>query len=282
MSDDMIEDLLRRLMPQVLGALVRRYGHFDSAEDAVQEALLAAATRWRTDGIPDRPQSWLIQVASRRLTDLLRSEQARRRREDVVASRVLPQDRSSPPAAAAAHGLDDADDTLIARAPARTTEHGELVPLREQDRTLWKAESIRRGMALLARALPRGPVGPYQLQAAIAAVHAQAPSEAATDWGRIVALYRLLLRMAPSPIARLNHAVAMAMAEAPATGLALLDALDDSRLARDHRLHPARAHLLEMSGDAMAAREAYAQAARYATNLRHVRYLTARTRRLDT
>ncbi len=81
----MIEDLLRRLMPQVLGALVRRYGHFDSAEDAVQEALLAAATRWRTDGIPDRPQSWLIQVASRRLTDLLRSEQARRRREDVVA-----------------------------------------------------------------------------------------------------------------------------------------------------------------------------------------------------
>src|SRR5215471_13211717 len=88
MSDPRIEDLLRRLAPQVLGALIRRYGHFDTAEDAVQEALLAAATQWPADGLPGNPRGWLITVASRRLTDLLRSEQARQRREDTVARRV--------------------------------------------------------------------------------------------------------------------------------------------------------------------------------------------------
>ncbi|HEY6737862.1 MAG TPA: sigma factor, partial [Actinopolymorphaceae bacterium] len=93
MSTPSLEDLLRRLVPQVLGALVRRYGHFETAEDATQEALLAAATQWPRDGRPDDPRAWLIRVASRRLTDLLRSEQARRRREVEVASRVLPEDR---------------------------------------------------------------------------------------------------------------------------------------------------------------------------------------------
>src|SRR3981081_961769 len=87
MSDTEVEGLLRRLAPQVLGAVVRRYGHFDTAEDAVQEALLAAATQWPEDGVPDSPRGWLITVASRRLTDLLRSEQARRRREDAVLTR---------------------------------------------------------------------------------------------------------------------------------------------------------------------------------------------------
>ncbi|GAA5065948.1 RNA polymerase sigma factor (sigma-70 family) [Thermocatellispora tengchongensis] len=409
MSDDSIEGLLRRLMPQVLGALVRRYGHFDCAEDAVQEALLAAARQWRAEGVPERPRAWLIQVAARRLTDLLRAEQARRRREDVVASRVLPHERIGPAADAAAR---EEDDTLIlltlcchpslsqssqialtlravgglttaevarafltseasmtrritrakrtiqasgvpfrmppedereerlqsvlhvlyliftegyaatsgphlhrpdlaaeairlaetlhgllpddgevagllalmlltdARAPARTTEHGDLIPLGEQDRSLWKAESVQRGQALLARAFPRGRVGPYQVQAAIAALHDQAPSAAATDWPRIATLYRLLVRLSPSPVARLNHAVAVAMAEGPAAGLALLDGLDDPRLARDHRLHAARAHLLEMSGDHQAARAAYARAAGLATNLRHRRYLTAQAHRL--
>jgi RNA polymerase sigma factor (sigma-70 family) len=110
MSDPRLEDLLRPLAPQVLGALVRRYGHFDTAEDAVQEALIAAATQWPADGIPANPKAWLVTVASRRLTDLLRSEQARRRREDAVAEQILPADRLAAPADAAA---DDGDDTLI-------------------------------------------------------------------------------------------------------------------------------------------------------------------------
>src|SRR5881227_1275075 len=110
MAEPRAEDLLRRLAPQVLGALVRRYGHFDTAEDAVQEALLAAAVQWPADGIPAEPRGWLITVASRRLTDLLRSEQARQRREDTVARRVLPEQWVAPAADAA--GRDAADDTL--------------------------------------------------------------------------------------------------------------------------------------------------------------------------
>jgi len=110
MTDPRLEDLLRPLAPRVLGALVRRYGHFDTAEDAVQEALIAAATQWPQEGIPANPKAWLVTVASRRLTDLLRSEQARRRREDEVAEQVLPSDRVTSAADAAA---DDGDDTLI-------------------------------------------------------------------------------------------------------------------------------------------------------------------------
>ncbi|MEU8381202.1 DUF6596 domain-containing protein [Streptosporangium sp. NPDC048865] len=409
MSDDSTEEVLRRLAPQVLGALVRRYGRFDCAEDAVQEALLVAARHWRDDNVPERPYAWLLRVASRKLTDLLRAEQARRRREATVAGRVPPGDRATPPADA---GAADVDDTLIlltlcchpslspssqialtlravgglttaeiaralltseagmtrrisrakrtiqdsgvpfrlppqaerrqrldavlhvlyliftegyaatsgpdlhrpdlaaeairlaeitaallpddseaagllalmlltdARAPARLTAHGELVPLREQDRTLWKAESIRRGVDLITRALPRGPVGPYQLQAAIAAIHDEAPGPEATDWRQIVALYRLLMRASPSPVVRLSHAVAVAMADGPAAGLVLLDALDDPRLLRDRRLYAARAHLLEMAGEAGAARAAYTRAAQLATNLHHVRYLNTRAQRL--
>ena len=97
-----LEELTRELAPQVLGALVRRYGHFDTAEDAVQEALLAAARQWPVDGVPDSPRGWLITVASRRLTDLLRREQARQRREDRVASWAL---QGEP--------IGDADDTLV-------------------------------------------------------------------------------------------------------------------------------------------------------------------------
>jgi RNA polymerase sigma factor (sigma-70 family) len=414
MSEETINGLLRRLTPRVLGAVVRRYGHFDTCEDAVQEALLAAAQQWPTDGVPQRPHAWLIQVASRRLTDLLRAEQARRRREGTVASWVLPQDRVEPAAdtssadtssagtddtlvllmmcchpalsqasqialtlravgglstaeiarallaseasttrritrakraiqdsgvpfrlpppaeraerlvtvlhvlyliftegyaattgpelhrpdlAAEAirltetlHGLlpDDAEVTGLlalmlltdARAPARTAEDGALVPMHEQDRSRWKAASIHRGVELITQALPRGEVGPYQLQAAIAAVHDEAPSAADTDWPQIVALYRLLRKVAPGPVTELNHAVAVAMANGPAAGLALLDALDDPRIAEDRRLHAARAHLLELSGDRDAARAAYLLAARYSTNQRHARYLNTRAERL--
>ena len=409
MDEHTIDGSLRRLAPRVLGAVVRRYGHFDACEDAVQEALLAAAQQWPADGVPDRPQAWLIRVAVRKLIDLLRAEQARRRREDRSASWVLPQERTAAPADADPGGSDDTlvllmlcchpalsqasqialtlravgglstaeiarafltseasmtrritrakqaiqasgvpfrmppetertarletvlhvlyliftegyaattgpdlqrpdlaaeairlaellhdllpDDGEVAgllalmlltdaRSPARTTEHGELVPIREQDRTLWKAESIRRGVDLITQTLPRGPVGPYQLQAAIAALHDEAERAADTDWPQIAALYGLLITVSPSPVARLNHAVAVAMAEGPEKGLALLDALDDPRLARDHRLHAARAHLLETAGDEAAAGAAFALAARLATNPRHARYLNAQASRL--
>ncbi|MFI2649982.1 RNA polymerase sigma factor [Micromonospora fulviviridis] len=409
MPAERVEDLLRALAPQVLGALVRRYGHFDTAEDATQEALLAAATRWPGDGLPDDPKAWLITVASRRLTDLLRAEQARRRREDGVA-REGPADRwLAPPADTAP---DDADDSLVllflcchpslppagqialtlravgglstaevaraflvpettmtrritrakqrirdsglpfappagperaarldavlhvlylifnegyastageqlhrpdlcaeairlarllhrltddaevtgllalmlltdARTPARTGPDGMLVPMAEQDRRRWRADRIAEGTRLVGAALPRGAVGPYQLQAAIAALHDEAPAVESTDWPQIVALYEMLLALNDNPVVRLNHAVAVAMARGPRAGLALLDALAaDRRVAEDHRRYAARAHLLELAGEPDAAREAYLVAARRSMNLTQQRYLHGRAARL--
>jgi RNA polymerase sigma factor (sigma-70 family) len=405
-----VEGLLRQLAPQVLGAVVRRYGHFDTAEDATQEALLAAAVQWPKDGVPDKPRAWLIRVASRRLTDLLRSEQARQRRENTVAGRALPEEWLAP---AADRPPADADDTLVllfmcchpvlspasqialtlravgglttaeiaraflvpeatmtrritrakqaikdsgvpfalppagergerlaavlhvlylvfnegyastsgpdlhrkelsaeairlarlvhrllpddaeatgllalmlltdARRPARTGPGGELVPMAEQDRSRWDADAIAEGAALLAGALPRGPTGPYQLQAAIAAVHDEAPSAEATDWPQIVALYELLRQLSDNPVVALNHAVAVAMTEGPRAGLELLGALQaDERIAGDHRLHAVRAHLLELAGDRAGARDAYQAAAGRTTNLPQQRYLNARAARL--
>ena len=405
-----VEGLLRRLAPQVLGAVVRRYGHFDTAEDATQEALLAAAMQWPKDGVPDNPLGWLITVASRRLTDLLRSEQARQRREDTVASRALPEQWLAP---AADRPASDADDTRVllfmccppgrspasqialtlravgglttaeiaraflvpeatmtrrisrakqrikdsgipfamppgaqrgerldavlhvlylifnegyastsgpelhraelsaeairlarmvhrllpddgeatgllalmlltdARRPARTGPDGGLVPMAEQDRSRWNADDIAQGVALISGALPRGPTGPYQLQAAIAAVHDEAPSAEATDWPQIVALYELLRRISDNPVVALNHAVAVAMVDGPHAGLELLGALRaDERIAGDHRLHAVRAHLLEMAGDRAGARDAYQAAARRTANLPQQRYLHARAARL--
>lgn len=405
-----IEDLLRAQAPQVLGALVRRYGHFDLAEDAVQEAFVAAVERWPEAGLPDNPRGWLITVASRRLTDLLRSDQARRRREGRVARWVL-----------AARDLDasddrpvaDSDDTLLvlylcchpslspasqialtlravgglttaeiaraflvpeatmtrritrakrsieesgipfaapspnerperlaavlhviylifnegyaatsgrdlqrtelaseairlarlvhrllpddaevagllalllltdARRPARTAPDGTPIPMAEQDRTLWDADRIADGVALLSDVLPRGPTGPYQLQAAIAALHDEAPSADATDWPQIAAFYDVLMRLGPSPVVALNHAVAIAMVRGPREGLARLDELAaDERLTTGHRFHTVRAHLLEMAGDTAAAHRTFLEAARRATNLPHQRYLHRRAARL--
>ncbi|MEV1112509.1 MULTISPECIES: RNA polymerase sigma factor [unclassified Micromonospora] len=409
MPETLAEDLLRELAPQVLGALVRRFGHFDTAEDAVQESLIAAADTWPRDGVPDSPRAWLITVASRRLTDLLRRDQARARREERAARWMLPEQWLAP----AADRLQDADDTLIlvflcchpaltpasqialtlravgglstaevaraflvpeatmtrrisrgkqrirdsglrfapptateradrvaavlhvlylvftegyartagpgllradltaeairltrlvrrllpddpevtgllalmlltdARAPARIGPHGELVPMAEQDRARWRADQIAEGVALVAEALPRGPVGPYQLQAAIAAVHDEAPSAAATDWAQITALYEVLLGLSDNPVVSLNHAVAMAMSRGARAGLALLAHLDgDARLADDPRLPAARAHLWELTGERAAAREAYRKAAARSTNLAQQRYLNARADRL--
>jgi predicted RNA polymerase sigma factor len=168
-----------------------------------------------------------------------------------------------------------------ARRPARAGPQGELIPLAEQDRSLWNAASIAKGVALITAALPRGATGPYQLQAAIAALHDEAPSAEATDWPQIVALYELLLQLSDNPVVALNHAVAVAMARGAPAGLALLEKIQaDERIAADHRLHAVRAHLLEMAGDRAAARDAYQAAAQCATNLAQQRYLHARAARL--
>ncbi|MDN5931120.1 MAG: RNA polymerase sigma factor, partial [Pseudonocardia sp.] len=146
-----------------------------------------------------------------------------------------------------------------------------------QDRSRWDAGRIAEGVALITAALPRGPVGAYQLQAAIAAVHDEAPDTASTDWPQIVALYGVLLQITDTPLVRLNHAVAVSMVDGPRAGLDLVDGLP---LAGDHRLHAVRAHLLETAGDPDAARAAYLEAARLTTSLPQQRYLHARADRL--
>jgi predicted RNA polymerase sigma factor len=168
-----------------------------------------------------------------------------------------------------------------ARRPARTGPDGSLIPMAEQDRGRWDAGAIAEGIALITAALPRGPTGPYQLQAAIAALHDEAPSAEATDWPQIMALYELLMRISDNPVVALNHAVAVAMARGAGPGLDLLDKLEaDGRIAGDHRLAAVRAHLLEMTGDHVAAREAYHVAAERTTSLPQQRYLYARAARL--
>lgn len=408
-----VEDL-RSLAPQVLGALVRRYGHFDAAEDAVQEALAAAARQWPVDGRPDRPRAWLVRVASRRLIDHLRSEEARRRREEATAALDTADRQVAAPADAAGAGPVDRDDSLTllflcchpalsppsqlaltlravgglttaeiaraflvpeatmaqrisrakqriraagarfelpgpgewddrlrvvlqvlylmfnegylassgpdlarpdltaealrlarllharvpddpevagllalmllteARRPARTGPGGVLVPLDEQDRSRWDRDLVAEGDALITRTLATTRrLGPYQLQAAIAAVHDAAERPEDTDWRQIAALYALLDGIAPGPMVTLNRAVAVAMVQGPEAGLAMLEPLDaDPRMARHHRLASVRAHLLERAGDHAGALAAYRAAARATTSLPEQRYLLARAGRL--
>jgi predicted RNA polymerase sigma factor len=379
-------DLLRKLAPQVLGALVRRYGHFDVAEDAVQEALFAAAQQWPVTGTPDNPRGWLIRIASRRLIDELRSAEARRRREESVASMTPRDELHEPPCchsalspasqvaltlravgglttaeisraflvpeatmaqrigrakktiksagghfqvpepaelpqrlaavlqilylifnegytATSGYSLHRADlsaeairltrtvRTLLsdncevagllalmllidARRPARTGPGGELIPLADQDRSRWNRTAIAEGVALVSEALPRKRLGPYQLQAAIAAVHDEAATAADTDWSEILGLYDLLMRLAPSPVVSLNHAVALAMLHGPDVGLEQLAKLDvEGGLVGNHRLDAARAHLLEMTGDRAGALAAYQAAAAGTLNVPERRYL---------
>ena len=168
-----------------------------------------------------------------------------------------------------------------ARRPARTGPGGELIPMAEQDRYLWNAAQIAEGVALVTTALARGPAGPYQLQAAIAAIHDEAPTADATDWPQIAALYELLMRLSDNPVVRLNQAVAVAMVRGPRAGLELLDGLArDERMAGSHQLAAVRAHLLEMAGQPDAARAAYLDAATRTSNLPQQRYLYARAARL--
>ncbi|HET6172185.1 MAG TPA: DUF6596 domain-containing protein [Gaiellales bacterium] len=164
-----------------------------------------------------------------------------------------------------------------ARRETRTTPDGGLVPLSDQDRGKWDRSAIAEGVALLTAVLPRGPTGPYQLQAAIAAVHAEAASAEDTDWPQILALYLLLEQVAPNPMVTLNRAVALAMVDGPEAGLELLATLDaDARVVDHHRLVAVRAHLLELAGERAAARGAFREAARRTTSLPERRYLEAR------
>ncbi len=406
------EDL--SLVPVVLGALVRRYGHFDLAEEAVQEALAAAATQWPTEGRPADPKAWLVRVASRRLVDALRSQSARARREERDLA-LTPPDRRAVAAAAdvEAEAATDEDDTLTllvlcchpavtapsqvaltlravgglttaeiahaffvpeatmaqrisrakatiqkagatfvlpdepelsermravlhvlylvftegyatssgdhlvrrdltaealrlarqvhalrpadaevagllalmvltdARRPARVRD-GDLVPLDEQDRTLWDTAAVAEGVALVEHTLATSSaLGPYQVQAAIAAVHDEAPSAAATDWPQVLALYDLLVAIDANPMAALNRAVAVAEVHGPSAGLAVVDALaEDARIAGLHRLHAVRAFLLERAGDVDEARAAYREAIRRATSRVEQRHLEGRLHRL--
>jgi predicted RNA polymerase sigma factor len=171
---------------------------------------------------------------------------------------------------------------IDARRPARTTADGALVPLAEQDRTAWNRAWIDEGVGLISDSLAHSPaLGPYQLQAAIAAVHDEAPTADQTDWPQIVALYDLLWRLAPNPMVALNQAVAVAMVEGPRAGLDRLDALaDDERIAGGHRLEAVRGHLLEMAGDSAAARASYLAAARRTTSVPERRYLESRAARI--
>ncbi len=397
------EGLLRDLAPQALAAMVRRYGNFADAEDAVQEALVTAATSWPADGEPDHPLAWLVRVASRRMTDQFRSDEARRRREDLAAawsvdspepasgdddtlilmfmcchpsltaasaipltlravgglttreiaaaflvpeatmaqrvSRAKAKVKASDEAFALpspdqraerlssvlhvlyllfnegyatssgpdlartdlsgeairlARGVrralpDNPEVTGLlalmlltdARRPGRTGADGELVPLADQDRSLWDRGLITEGLALVTEAMPPGQVGEYQVQAAIAAVHDQAGRYADTDWSEILSLYGVLERMTGSPMVTLNRAVAAAMAYGPRAGLDLLEGLDDrQRLGDHHRLHSVRAHLLEQAGDTAGAIAELQAAAARTTNLREQHYLTTKAAQL--
>ena len=402
------ERLLRELAPQVLGAVIRRFRDFAAAEESVQDAFMAAANQWPRDGVPDKPLAWLIQVASRLMTDRIRSDVARRRRETELAMEkgyVLP--------ATSLENDSDEDDTLVliymcchealstssaivltlravgglttaeiahaflvpeatmaqrisrakqtikdsgtpfrmpsvaerqqrlrtalhvlylifnegytssegetlqrvdlaveairltraiyakvpddpevagllalmlltdARRAARTGPGNEVIPLDRQDRALWDRALIAEGVALVSSALMKGSAGPYQIQAAIAAVHDEAATANNTDWAQILALYTVLQRMSDNPMVMLNHAVAAGMVHGPREGLRLVDELDASgRLRNHHRLHAVRGHLLERSGDLTGAIKEYQCAASRTASLMERNYLLAQVARL--
>jgi predicted RNA polymerase sigma factor len=169
-----------------------------------------------------------------------------------------------------------------ARRRARTTVEGELIPLAQQDRTLWDQQQIAEGIKLISATLPKGSVGPYQLQAAIAAVHDEAASAEDTDWPQILALYDLLRRMSDNPMVTLNHAIATAMVYGARKGLELLNAMNgDARIADHHRLDAVRAHLLELAGDHAGAITHYRAAAGKTGSLPERNYLLTQASRLS-
>jgi RNA polymerase sigma factor (sigma-70 family) len=408
-SDLPIGELLRELTPQVLGLVVRRFRDFDAAEDAIQEASIAAVMQWPHQGVPDNPRAWLTQVAFRKMADRIRSESARRRRETEVVEETARISEAGldaepveddalvllfmcchpaltpssaialtlraigglttaeiagaflVPEATMAQRISRAKQTIKvsgipfrmpdaeeraerlhpvlhvlylifnegytassgprlqradlsqegirltrmaqrlqpenteiagllalmlltdARRHARTGPNDELIPLAQQNRALWDREQIASGVALLSAALPKGSVGPYQLQAAIAAVHDEAERSEDTDWPQILALYDLLKRMSDNPMVILNHAIAAAMVHGPQEGLNLLDALkQDPRIAEHYRMDAVRAHFLEMAGDSQVAAKYYRAAAGKTVNLPERNYLLLQAARLTT
>ncbi|MFE6649044.1 RNA polymerase sigma factor [Nocardioides sp. NPDC057772] len=407
MTEAIQQDLLRDLTPQVVAIVTRRCGDFDTAEDAVQEALVEAVRTWPERGIPEQPRGWLVTTAMRRLLDAKRREARRRDREradhlaepegqetsavdDSLDVLLLCCHPSLTPASAVAltlravgglttrqiaHaylvpektmaqrisrakatikgrslGIDGTADLaaripamlkvlyllfnegyvatdgdrlqrvdlcaeairlarlartaltrvtgtghgelggllalmllLDARRPARVDAHGAVVPLADQDRSLWRSETSREGIALVDSVIGTGRPGTYQVQAAIAALHNRAPSAEETDWLQITALYGLLERVAPGPIVTLNKAVAVGYADGPGPALALLDDLlrdcarhGDAGFADHPRVSAVRAHLLELAGDLDGAAAAYELASARATNLAERRFLTSK------
>ena len=409
----MINDLLRELTPQVLAAVARRVGDFADAEDAVQEALIAASQQWPRQGVPRNPRGWLYHVALRRLTDQLRSEVARQRRQDAVASEVFAEWAFVPPAdrdidveqddtlvllfmcchpalteasaialtlravgglttaeiasafmvpeatmaqrisrakssikassiaftmpsdaeradrlrsvlhvlylifnegyasssgpdlqrtdlsneairlTRAVHALLPSDGAVTgllalmlltdARRSARTGPNGELIPLDEQERSLWDRAQITEGVALVSDVLARGSIGLYQLQAAIAAVHDEAETAQDTDWAQILGLYGLLKQLSDNPMVSLNHAIATAMVHGPLAGLALLDTLDDDARIRGHyRLDAVRGHLHNMAGDHERAIKHFRKAAERTASQSERNYLLSKILEMQT
>lgn len=404
-----VEQLLREYAPRVLGAVAKRFRDFAAAEDAVQEALLAASQQWPTAGIPDNPRGWLIQVAVRRMTDHVRSEIARRERENaalddtltIVTPAIFDEPRLDPddtlvlvfmschpslttPSAIALtlravgglttaeianaflvpestmaqrisrakqtikdsqlafempdateraarlstvlhvlylifnegyaastgaqlvrtdlaneairlarllHSLLPDDDEVAsllalmlltdARRDARTGPGGELIPLDEQDRSLWNRNAIAEGAQLVERAFARPSIGEYQLQAAIAALHDQAATVEATDWPQIAELYAALRQFDDNPMIELNHAIAIAMVEGPIVGLERLATLAQNERLRGHyRLDAVRGHLYERLGDRERAIEHYIAAAERTTSTPERNYLHLKAARL--
>jgi RNA polymerase sigma factor (sigma-70 family) len=385
----MINGLLRDLAPQVLGVMVRRTRDFADAEDAVQEALLAAAESWPRLGVPDNPRGWLIQVAARKRTDAIRSDVARRHREEIIAAETPPEapdeerddtlellflcchpalSTSSAialtlravgglttaeiaraflvPEATMAQRISRAKQTMKgapfepgplgavlyvlylmfnegytassgdelrrgdlcaeairltravralrpgdgevagllalmlltdARRAARTGPAGELIPLDEQDRSRWDRAEITEGTALLGTAISVG--SEFQVLAAIAALHDEAPRVEDTDWPQILALYDVLAGLSASPMVALNQAVAVAMVHGPTAGLERLEAVGE-RLAGHHRLLAVRAHLLERAGQREAAIASYQAAANRTASTPERDYLLLRAIRL--
>jgi RNA polymerase sigma factor (sigma-70 family) len=406
-SNENVGHLLRELAPLVLGAVARRTGDFADAEDATQEALIAAAAQWPDDSIPENPRGWLYQVAIRRIMDRMRAERARQRREEAVVADLWPDGVAS--AVMDEQSAIEEDDTLLllfmcchpaltsssaialtlravgglttaeianaflvpeatmaqrisrakqsiktsgvafsmptdteraerldavlhvlylifnegyassigadldrpdlsneairltravhalapsdgevsgllalmlftdARRLARTGPNGEIIPLDEQDRTTWDQALIAEGTAVISAALSQGLVGPYQLQAAIAAVHDRASRASDTDWAQILALYTLLERMTDNPMVTLNRAIAAAMVHGPAAGLEMLATLDtDTRISGHYRFDAVRAHLFEMAGDSERAIAHYNAAAERTTSTPERNYLHAK------
>ena len=380
----MIDELLRELTPQVLGALVRRGSDFASAEDAVQEALVEAHRVW-PERLPDQPKAWLVTVAQRRLVDAQRSEAARRHREEalVVEPGPGPTEQADDtlllfflcchpalsPASAVALTLravgglttreiaeaflvpeatmaqrisrakrtvagaafqTPADVALVlrvlylffnagyggrvdlaaeairltrllaresdepevagllalmllhhARQPARWDAQGAIVPLDEQDRSLWRHDKIEEGIRVLTVALAQDRRGEYQVQAAVAALHDDPPSAAETDWPQILAWYDDLVALTHNPLVRLSRAVAVGEVDGPLAGLRALDGLG-SVLGGHHRLDAVRGHLYERAGDVEEAAGHYLRAARRTTSIAERDHLTKKAARLRT